>query len=374
MKPFKEYHLLQFLNQWDFITPLDLAISLYFRQHKSLGSKDRKFIAETTYGMIRELALVDYFIKGPINWESRYHVFKDLDIQKARNNLTIPVHVRCSAPEYLFSKLKETFGEKSAYTLSLRNNQRAPLTVRVNELKTTRDAFYEKMKSLAPLSLCKRSPVGVRFNEHVNLFQTNEFKEGHFEVQDEGSQLVSFLVNAQPKQKVLDYCAGSGGKTLAFAPKMQGQGCIFVHDIRASIIGQAKKRLKRAGVQNYQIAEPGSKNLKALYKNMDWVLVDVPCTGTGTYRRSPDLKWKFDEKMLQETVQKQREIFHEALKYLKPSGRIVYATCSLLKDENEDQVEFFKSKYGLKTESNPLNSAIDFGSMDGFYGAVLTPS
>lgn len=371
MKPYKEYHLLQLLSQHDSSMPLDLSISLYFRQHKSLGSKDRKFIANTTYTMVRWRSLIDYFVKGPVDWTKRYEAFKEIDLDKECRNTSIPIDIRCSCPPFLFSKLKEALGEKGAYELSLKNNQRAPLTIRANELKTSRVSLSKKMEELTALTFCERSPFGIRLHDHVNLFRTQEFSEGHFEVQDEGSQLVAYLVDAKPKQKILDYCAGSAGKSLAFAPKMEGSGCIFVHDIREKILEQAKKRLKRAGIQNYQIAPPESNTLKQLRNNMDWVLVDAPCTGTGTHRRNPDLKWKFDAEMLEEIVQKQRYIFDKALQYLKPNGHIVYATCSLLKDENEDQVEFFLKKHGLKIVSNPLNSAKDFDTMDGFYGAVL---
>ncbi|MCH9632332.1 MAG: Ribosomal RNA small subunit methyltransferase B [Chlamydiae bacterium] len=266
----------------------------------------------------------------------------------------------------------KTFGEEDALKFAHKSNRRAPLTIRVNAHKISRDKFIEAMKEKFPMECCEQSSVGIRLREHVNLFQTEEFKNGWFEVQDEASQLAAFLVEVQPKQKILDYCAGSGGKSLALAPLMNQTGCIYLHDIRSRILQQAKKRFKRAGIFNYQIMQPASKPLNGLRSNMDWVLVDAPCTGTGTYRRNPDLKWKFDENMLQETVELQRKIFEDALKYLKPKGRIVYLTCSMLKDENEKQVEYFIQKHGLKLVNKPLNSALDFDRMDGFYGAVLT--
>ncbi len=372
MIPFKEYHLFQFLDQLDSKTPLDLSISQYFRQHKSLGSKDRKFIAETTYTMIRWLALIDFFTQKPKVWEKRYETFRKLDFNQSLTDENIPLHIRASFPKFLFSKLIETFGEERALELAHLSNQRAPLTLRVNAQKISRSDFLSKMKKKFPMQSCEHSPVGIRLNEHVNLFQTEEFKDGWFEVQDEGSQLAAFLVDVKPKQKILDYCGGSGGKSLALAPLMNQSGCIYMHDIRPRILLQAKKRFKRAGIFHYQIMQPESKALKGLRSNMDWVLVDAPCSGTGTYRRNPDLKWKFNSEMLAEIIQLQRDIFDKAIQYLKPKGHIVYLTCSMLKDENEKQVEYFIQKHNLRLVNKPLNSATNFDKMDGFYGAILT--
>ncbi len=371
LKPFREYHLLQLFNQLDSSCPLDLAISKYFRAHKALGSKDRKFIAETSYKMIRWLGLIDYFITADKNWESRLESVKQLNLEQALEQQHIPIHIRASFPKVLFTQLVKDFGEAKAFEIGVKSNQRAPLTIRINEQKITREMFLERFKVEWDLTECNHSSTGATLKDHLNLFRSEAFKEGLFEVQDEASQLTAQLVEAKPQQKVLDFCCGSGGKSLAFAPGMKNSGCIFAHDIRLGILKQAKKRFKRAGVQNYQIVEPQSTQLKQLKQNMDWVLVDAPCSGSGTYRRNPDLKWKFSEEMLTSITQQQREIFDEAIQYLKPKGYIVYATCSLLKRENEEQVQFFMEKYKLKLASNPLNSSQELDTMDGFYGAVL---
>lgn len=221
------------------------------------------------------------------------------------------------------------------------------------------------------VSPCQLAPHGIVFHKKINFFNLPEFKEGLFEVQDEGSQLVADLCRVEPGEQVLDYCSGSGGKTLAFAYRMQQKGQIFLHDIRDHILAEAKKRLKRAGIQNAQIIEYESPKLKKLKKKMDWVLVDAPCSGTGTLRRNPDMKWKFSEEALRRLVGEQRMIFEKALSFLKPSGKIVYATCSILKEENEEQISHFLKTYPLELAADPFRSLPQKDSMDGFFGAVF---
>jgi len=206
----------------------------------------------------------------------------------------------------------------------------------------------------------------------TNFFATEEFKQGLFEIQDEGSQLIALLVGAQPKQQVFDYCAGAGGKTLAFAPNMHSQGQIYLHDIRAHALLQARKRLKRAGIQNAQIINDDSPKLPKLKKKMDWVLVDAPCSGSGTLRRNPDMKWKFDDAMITRLVGEQRKIFERALSFMSPEGRIVYATCSIFPEENQNQIDHFVKTYNLKIEGKPFISLPKLNGMDGFFAAVLS--
>jgi len=211
-----------------------------------------------------------------------------------------------------------------------------------------------------------RSPAGIVFKQKISFSHLEEFQQGLFEVQDEGSQLLAFLVHAEPGDHVLDFCAGSGGKTLAFAPKMEGQGQIYLHDIRPKALQEAKKRLKRAGIQNYQIASP-----KTLKRKMDWILVDAPCSGTGTIRRNPDMKWRFSPDRLSDLVEQQREIFDQALSCLKPGGTLVYGTCSLLKQENEEQAQFFLERYPHVKTGPVLCTLPSSGKMDGFYGVAF---
>lgn len=369
--PFREHHLFALLNGYDQQTlPLDLFINHYFREHKALGSKDRGFIAETVYAMIRWKELIDYLGHSP-TWEKRFSIFQQINFEQIQKNEEIPLHVRVSFPKNLFQLIENSHGTEKAVELCLISNTPAPTTVRVNTLKITRDALLAKWKEHYDVSPTEEAAEGIIFHKKINFFQLPEFKDGLFEVQDEGSQLLAQLMQVKPGDQVLDYCAGSGGKTLAFAPKMQHKGQIFVHDIREHALLEARKRLKRAGIQNSQTLSPNSPHLEKLKKKMNWVLVDAPCTGTGTMRRNPDMKWKFDDDMLVRLKGQQRTIFEKALSFMHPKGRIVYGTCSLLNEENQQQLEHFIKTYELEIEGPVFQSLPTLNGMDGFFGVVL---
>ncbi len=370
--PFRQYHLFQLLNAFDLTTyPLDLFLRNYFLENRAIGSKDRKEISEAAYGMIRWRGLLDHLCQGELTWERRYELFTEIDPLSYLEKEEIPTNVRLSFPPFLYSLIKETYGKEQAQDICLASNTQAPTTIRVNSLKSTRDDLLGQWSNQYSVIPCKKSATAITFKEKINFFATPEFKAGLFEIQDEGSQLLASLVDVQPKQKVLDYCAGSGGKSLAFAPKMKGSGQIYLHDIRKHILYEARKRLKRAGIENSQLLFPDAPHLKKLKKKMDWVLADAPCTGTGTIRRNPDMKWKFTEEMLKRLVSEQRVIFEKALSFVKPGGHIVFGTCSLLKEENEMQVAHFLKTYPIELVGEPFSSLPTRGGMDGFFGACF---
>lgn len=370
--PFREHHLFSLLEAYSKQKlPLDLFISHYFREHKALGSKDRGFIAETAYAMIRWLALLDYLTKKPFLWANRYQIYKTLNIDEILERSDIPLPIRVSFPPYLFDLIASTHGLEQAKEICLVSNTPAPTTVRANRLKTTREHLMERWQDSYEISPTLLSPDGIIFHKKLNFFELPEFREGLFEVQDEGSQLLAQLVQVKPGEHILDYCAGSGGKTLAFAPQMEQKGQIYLHDIRPLALQEARKRLKRAGIQNGQVILPTSPHLAKLKKKMDWVLVDAPCTGTGTMRRNPDMKWKFEEGTLTRLVGQQRIIFEKALSFLHPEGRIVYGTCSILKEENQWQIQHFLDTYRLTIEGEVFQTLPTQGGMDGFFGVVL---
>lgn len=370
--PFRNHHILQLLNEYhQQHLPLDLFISLYFRANKALGSKDRGFVAETIYGIIRWDGLLSYLGGEGCSWEKKLQMFLAPDFALRRTDASIPLHIRLSFPLPLFKLIADSHGETQAIELCLSSNEPAPTTVRINPLKTTRDAMLERWQSAYQISACPHSEFGIIFHKKINFFELEEFKDGYFEIQDEGSQLLAKLVDAKPGQQILDYCAGSGGKTLAFAPATHNSGQIYLHDIRPRALEEARKRLRRAGIQNAQTIEPNHPHLKKLKKKMHWVLVDAPCSGTGTLRRNPDMKWKFSEEFFVRLLGDQRQIFEKALSFMHPEGRIVYATCSFLKEENQDQLTHFLKTYDLKIDGEPFQSFPIAGKMDGFFGVVM---
>lgn len=372
---FRDHHLFKLLYGYENQDlPLDLYISHYFRDHRSLGPKDRGYIADTIYHLIRWQGLLDHLSSpSPATWENRLNAQRNALLAGYLQDEKIPPHIRVSFPASLFEMIAANFGEQKALELCLSCNSAAPTTVRANRIKTTREELLTTWQAMGyEVQACEKSENGIQFLKKISLFSLPEFKEGLFEVQDEASQLVSQMIEPQIGDHIMDYCAGSGGKTLAFAPATKNSGQIYLHDIRPWILGEAKKRLKRAGIQNAQVVLPDDEaKLKKLKKNMNWVFVDAPCSGIGTLRRNPDMKWKLDKDSIMRLVGQQRMIFEKALSFLKPGGRIVYATCSFLPEENEQQTEHFCKTYQLAIDGKPFTSLPLDGGMDGFYSVVL---
>jgi 16S rRNA C967 or C1407 C5-methylase (RsmB/RsmF family) len=370
LKPFRKNHIINILREFQQKqAPIDFFLHKYFKANHSIGSNDRKEIAEFVYQYIRWQGLVHHFVQGDlvnkIEWLSQHNP-KDFLTQES-----IPLHIRLSFPKVYFEILRHSLSEKELIEFCLVSNEKAPITIRCNPLKITRDELLNRLKDRFEVTPTSLSPFGIQIHGKANLFQTPEFEQGLFEMQDEASQLVGFMVKASPKDAVLDYCCGAGGKTLSFAHQLQGHGQIYVHDVREQALLEAKKRFNRAGIQNFQILTKGSTTWKQKKHKMDWILVDAPCSGSGTLRRNPDQKWKFTIDMLNELVTLQRSIFEEALNFLKPSGKIVYATCSILKEENQSQIDHFCKEFKLKLTSDPFTSIPKSGEMDGFFAATL---
>lgn len=359
--------------------PLDLLINRYFRANKSLGSKDRAFIAETLYALMRWKGLLDAFNGEEIAadthpttvWEARLNTYLNRPIEELRKTAGLAPHTSVSFPEWLFDKFVKHYGPEQAAEIALVSNTQAPASIRANLLKTTRDELLEKLALRFPVAASQVAPNAILFKKRMNYFELPEFTAGLFEVQDEGSQLLAELVKAKPGDQVMDYCSGSGGKALAFAPRLQGKGQIYLHDVRKGSLQESKKRLKRAGVQNVQIIPADDTRLKKLKKKCNWVLVDAPCSGTGTLRRNPDMKWRLSEEGLDYLTGLQRTIFEKAQSYLAPDGHIVYGTCSILSEENEAQVEHFLKTYPLELCGKPLKILPTADGPDGFFGAVF---
>lgn len=254
-----------------------------------------------------------------------------------------PEHVRADIPEWLWPSFVRAFGER-AVDEGRALAERAPTDVRVNALKATREKVEKALRDFAA-EPTPFSPLGVRIppakgpKRTPNLEAEAAFQAGWFEIQDEGSQLAALLAGAGPRLRVLDLCAGAGGKTLAMAGQMQNTGQIFAYDEDRNRLKAIFERLKRAGVRNAQVLRAGDRAaLEALSPKFDLVLVDAPCTGTGVWRRRPEAKWRLKAHSLASRREDQARVLETAAAQVKPGGRLVYVTCSLLPEENTEQV------------------------------------
>ncbi len=366
--PFRSKHLLNLLCAYDSEqAPLDLSLKRYFKLHRNLGSHDRHWIGETLYGMVRWQGLLATL--APRSWELRLNLWNSTPLATLQQDRSLPAWDRLGLPQWLYEKLLAAYGAERTETLAHWLASPAPITLRANGLKTTRDALLARLCDRFDVSPLP-SPYAIRVAKREPLFATPEFKEGLFEVQDEGSQTIAALVQAKPGDQGIDYCAGSGGKSLALAVDMQGRGQLYLHDIRPSILHSARHRLCRAGVQNAQFLHSDHPKWAQLRGKADWILLDVPCTGTGSLRRNPDMKWKLDQPMLERLLREQRTIIASVLPLLKPGGRLIYATCSLLPEENEQQVAHILATTPLTLMAPPL-STLGSGDMDALFGAVF---
>jgi 16S rRNA (cytosine967-C5)-methyltransferase len=257
-----------------------------------------------------------------------------------------PIHVAADVPEWLMPSFRRAFGERAAAE-GAGLSTRAPIDLRVNTLKATREKvlgalahFGAVPTPLSPVGVRVPAPLGAGKSPHV------EDEAGHgkgwFEVQDEGSQIAAQMAGAGPRKQVLDLCAGAGGKTLALAALMENKGQVYAYDADKGQLRPIFERLKRAGARNVQVMEGGDEAaLTALGPRFDAVLVDAPCTGSGTWRRRPDSKWRIRPEAIVQRQIEQRAVLELAAKLVKPGGWLVYVTCSVLPEENSDQVAWF---------------------------------
>ncbi len=363
--------------------PLDQVCHGYFKARRYIGAKDRHAIAAYVYGVMRHRASCDWWalergvsplLMAPLEaartrlctylWifenlprekfgilfsGERYFPARLSDKEKAifekiPELQTLSPWVEGEFPEWLLPFLRRRFGENLKAEMQAFLAQ-APLDLRVNTLKTTREKALETLQNtglvLAPTPL---SPWGVRCEGRENITQTTAFQDGLVEVQDEGSQLIVTVVEAKPGQAILDLCAGAGGKTLALAALLENKGRIVATDTALWRLKRTKERLKRAGVCNVELREISGfhdKWLKRQQERFDRVLVDAPCSGTGTWRRNPDQKWNITATDVAELAALQTNLLKAAALLTKPGGFIIYATCSLLCEENEDVAAAF---------------------------------
>jgi 16S rRNA (cytosine967-C5)-methyltransferase len=345
--------------------PADAIVSRFFRDNRGLGPRERATLAETVYTVLRKKLLFDHlapsgsgpkerrlailgfygpgdFLRSALsdqekNWLDQCEKVSPHDLmERHRHNL----------PEWLVQPLKDQLGEEF-WPMVETLNLGAGLDLRVNTFKAKRaDVQKELAKAGIKAVNTPYSPWGLRIAGKPALNKNEAFTRGEFEVQDEGSQLLSMLVDAKRGEMVVDFCAGAGGKTLALGAAMRSTGRLYAFDTSAHRLDAFKSRLKRSGLSNVHpaaIAHERDDRVKRLTGKMDRVLVDAPCTGLGTLRRNPDLKWRQNLQAVEEMAVKQTAILQSASRMLKSGGRIVYATCSVLPQENEAIADAFSA-------------------------------
>ncbi len=356
--------------------PADHLIDTFFRQRRYLGSHDRRELAESVYGILRHLRLLQFYIAktkpDSINHPAWLYAAYKLHLEKispeALQTYSLPLSsallrdlansdapdlgpqhlgLRTSFPDWFVEKLQKEIGNIETEKLLEALNQPPPLTIRVNTLKTTREKCLSELSQrgheCAPTQL---SPDGIHLKKRANLFSLDLFREGWFELQDEGSQIISLLVDPKPNWRVADVCAGGGGKTLHLAALMKNRGEIWAFDVVPQRLENLRKRARRSGVHNIRAQHLQSDTVPAnLLGQMDAILIDAPCSGTGVLRRNPDAKWKVSPEQVLAMAAKQKQIINHYALLLKPGGRLVYATCSLLAEENDEVVQAFLSEH-----------------------------
>ncbi|HCY38300.1 MAG TPA: SAM-dependent methyltransferase [Neisseriales bacterium] len=346
----------------EFEHPADALLSKFFRENRKLGLKDRNVIAETIYTILRHYIKLTKVVVAKNSFTLIGYTWVKLlgvgrhEIRELRTiNLgeldklpELDMNV-VELPAWVIQRLSANLTTDEITELAKAMTKQAPLTLRVNTIKTSRNdvlaAFAEQGIKVKPTLL---SPYGVKLNDRAALIKNELFLQGLIEVQDEASQLAGLLLEPKRGDMVVDFCAGSGGKTLLFGMLMKNSGRIYAFDVNERRLGNLTPRLARSGLSNVYpqlIASENDSKLKRLAEKMDRVFVDAPCLGLGTLRRNPDLKFRQNEQGLAEINVKQLDILTAASRLVKPGGVLVYATCSILRAENQDVVENFLSEH-----------------------------
>ena len=399
--------------------PADAVANEFFRDRRFIGSGDRRAVSDRVWRVLRARRRLSWhvpkatprllvaaslltegwtlsgvaesysgtrFAPGGLE-RNEYNALRTVE-GKPLDDPAMPAPVRCELPDWLYPRLLARFGDRLETEMRALSEP-APLDLRVNLLKGTRDAAREALTAEGwDARPTKLSPWGLRIDGRRPVTSGPAFQSGLVEIQDEGSQILAGLTGAAPGMRVVDWCAGAGGKTLALAAMMGNRGQIVACDVSASRLDGAVRRLRRAGANNVErhLVSPGDKWAKRRAGAFDRVLVDAPCTGTGTWRRNPDGRYRLVEQDLLELTRKQSSILDAASALVRPGGRLVYGTCSLLQEENEAQVSAFLARHAdfvlvPLPAAWPFEAAVPEGEMlsltparhgtDGFFAAVL---
>ena len=388
--------------------PFDIVMSKYFKNNRWIGASDRRAIAEFSYEIFRNFEKLKFITKKITNNFGRFFViahvkfdrkFSDKQIEEIfsgrkyapeklseferkflrKNFGDLPIYAQLNYPEWLDPYLRRAFNEDHFADEMKALNGKACVDLRVNKLLATKEQARGELKDFA-IEDTKYAENGLRILNGRISRSHPAIRDGIVEIQDEGSQLIAELCGVRPGDTVVDYCAGAGGKTLALAACMENKGRIFAMDKYPERLENAKKRFRRANVNNVFCQEINNKWLKRHRESADVVLVDVPCSGTGTWRRNPDMRAKFLENDLLELLEVQAEILRTAQKLVKPGGHLIYSTCSILKEEDEDQIEKFLKEFNdfelqkveLKNYSGDFLKLTPLrNDTDGFFAALM---
>ncbi|MDK9724569.1 MAG: RsmB/NOP family class I SAM-dependent RNA methyltransferase [Sterolibacteriaceae bacterium MAG5] len=394
-----------------FTQPADAVLSAFFRAKRS-GSRERAFIAETAYAVLRrrrsllklagaganpgQLVLAALVRHQGVNLRQLEEALDKDEMAwvlalKARPEPQLTLAEQADFPDWLAERLAARMTEAELLMLARSLNQPAPLDLRVNEFKAKReDVLVQLAADGLEAEPCRYAPMGIRLKTKPALSRHPLYLDGRIEVQDEGSQLLGYLLAPKRGEMVVDFCAGAGGKTLLLGALMRSTGRLYAFDVSDKRLAKLKPRVARSGLSNVHpaaIAGENDQRVKRLAGKIDRVLVDAPCSGLGTLRRNPDLKWRQTPEAVAELTRKQADILAGAARLVKPGGRLVYATCSILAEENEGIVDAFLAAH---PEFHRLSAtevlakqgiALDCGEdlrllpqqhgTDGFYAAVL---
>jgi 16S rRNA (cytosine967-C5)-methyltransferase len=375
----------------------DKVVQQLLKRDKRWGSRDRGFVAETTYDIVRWKRLYAEIaeVKEPFNRDEIWRMFA---VWATLKGITLPDwkyfentptrkikgrfdefskirKIKESFPDWMDELAAEALGEAVWTKEAAALNEQADVILRVNTLKTTREKLKSDLFDLdIETEALEKYPNALKLAERGNVFTTEAFKNGHFEVQDASSQLVAEYLQVEPGMRVVDTCAGAGGKTLHLASLMKNKGQIIALDIYDNKLKELKRRAKRAGAHNIEPRHIDStKVIKKLYDKADRVLIDAPCSGLGVLRRNPDAKWKMQPEFIEKIKKTQAEILSSYSRMVKSGGKLVYATCSILPSENQDQVtKFLASESGKEFSLIKDNKILSHQSgYDGFYMALL---
>ena len=393
------------------VHPADTSLR-YFFQAERIGSNERALVAETVFGVLRHrlllehgcgeqttprrLALAFWVRFGGYNLRELTPLLKPTEAEwlgqvKSLKLEELPLSVQAELPDWIIEKLRTHYNDAEILAIGLSMQNVAGLDLRVNtHLANRTDVLAGLLAEGVTAEATPYSPLGIRCKGKPSLNKSPMFEGGKFEVQDEGSQLLGFLVAPRRNEMVVDFCAGAGGKTLMLGAMMNSQGRLYALDVSAKRLDNLKPRLKRSGLSNLQpqlIAHENDIKVKRLAGKIDRVLVDAPCSGLGTLRRNPDLKFRQSQQSVAELTQKQSNILAAASKLLKNGGRLVYATCSLLHEENQGIVEAFLAAHPefkllpagevLAQQKIPLEMGLylqlwpQTHGTDGFFAAVM---